>query len=196
MSIANLDQIQEWIDLGRLDVSQRITPKELIQCGIVGKVTDGVKLLARGKGELKTPIDIMVSRASSEAIKAVEAAGGKIVTRHYTKQAIKWLIEGKAVSSDTPLPHGAEHVEAALAEAREKGFKRRLPDPIGRRAIEYYRDPAHRGYLSHLLKPGETPSLYYRVPTEGRDRGLRRKRASKNRVARRGGGREQTLWTL
>lgn len=49
---------------------------------------------------------------------------------------------------------------------KEMGFKYRLPDPTKRRDIEYYRDPAHRGYLSHLLKPMEGPSLFFRSPAE------------------------------
>lgn len=56
-----------------------------------------------------------------------------------------------------------------LAESnimREMGYKYRLPDPTKRRDIEYYRDPAHRGYLSHLLKPLEGPSLFFRSPAE------------------------------
>jgi large subunit ribosomal protein L15 len=39
-----------------------------------------------------------------------------------------------------------------------------LPDPTSREEIEYYRDPAHRGYMSHTLQPGESPSLYFKVP--------------------------------
>lgn len=46
------------------------------------------------------------------------------------------------------------------------GLKYRLPDPTRRRDIEYYRDPAHRGYLAHLLKPMEGPSLFFRSPEE------------------------------
>jgi len=195
MSVANLDQIQEWIDLGRLDASKRITPKELIQCGIIGNVKDGVKLLARGKDKLATPIDIMISRASTEAIDAVEKAGGKVVTRYYTKQSIRWLLEGKAISSDKPLPFGPEHVEDVVAEARERGFKRRLPDPTSRPDIEYYRDPAHRGYLSHTLKPGENPSLFYGVPREKRSV-KPFVREGKSRKGQRRVGKDQTLWTL
>ena len=45
-------------------------------------------------------------------------------------------------------------------------LKFRLPDPTKRKDIEYYRDPAHRGYLSHLLKPLEGPSLFFRSSEE------------------------------
>lgn len=162
MSQVNLDQIQAWIDQGRLDPTKQITPKELIESGILGSVKDGVKILSRGAECLKQPIDVLVSRVSASAITAIEAAGGKVVTRYYTKQAIKRLLTGESVSTATPLPVGKEHVEGVLAAARR--YRYRLPDPTSREDIEYYRDPAHRGYLSHQLQPGESPSLYYKVP--------------------------------
>ncbi|KAI0097113.1 hypothetical protein F4814DRAFT_443202 [Daldinia grandis] len=164
LSEVNLGKLQEWIDAGRIDVTKRITPKELIESNIVGSIKDGIKLLARGADLLKQPIDIVVSRASAAAIDGVENAGGKIMTRYYTKQAIKRLVLGKSFHTDKPLPTGPEHVEPVLEEVRQKGFAYRLPDPTARWDIEYYRDPAHRGYLSHTLKPGESPSLYFRVP--------------------------------
>ncbi|KAI0399883.1 ribosomal protein L18e/L15P [Xylaria palmicola] len=164
LSWVNLDKLQQWIDAGRIDPTKPITPKELIESNLVGSIKDGIKLLGRGAESLKQPVDIMVSRASASAIKGVEKAGGKIVTRYYTKQAIKRLVEGKSVNTALPLPVGAEHVEPVLKEVREKGFSYRLPDPTSRWDMEYYRDPAHRGYLSHRLQPGESPSLYFRVP--------------------------------
>lgn len=166
LSVTNLDQIQEWIDNGRLDVTKQITPKELIECGILGSVKDGVKLLGRGKETFSHPINIMVSRASADAIAAVEQAGGRVVTRYYTRLAIRRLLDGTSVNTETPLPQGKEHVEGVLEAARQGPYKYRLPDPTSREDMEYYRDPAHRGYLSHLLRPGENPSLFFGVPTE------------------------------
>ncbi len=166
MSAVNLDQIQEWINQGRLDPTLQITPKELIESRLVGSVKDGIKILSRGSECLKQPIDVMVSRASGSAIAAIEAAGGKVVTRYYTKLAIQRLLTGESVSTDKPLPVGKEHVDAVMEAARSAPFRYRLPDPTGREDIEYYRDPAHRGYLSHQLKAGESPSLYFKVPGE------------------------------
>ncbi|XXH04384.1 hypothetical protein Hte_010798 [Hypoxylon texense] len=164
MSEVNLDKLQEWIDAGRIDATQKITPKELIQSNLIGTIKDGVKLLARGADTLKQPIDIVVSRASASAIDAVEKAGGKIMTRYYTKQAIRRLVQGKSFHTDEPLPTGPEHVGPVLEQVRQKGFFYRLPDPTSRWDIEYYRDPAHRGYMSHTLQPGESPSLFFKVP--------------------------------
>lgn len=170
MSEVNLDQLQAWIDQGRLDPTKRITPKELIESGLVGSVKDGVKVLSRGAELLRQPVDVMVSRASARAIVAIEGAGGKVVTRYYTKLAIKRLLSGESVNTDKPLPVGKEHVEAVVAAARRDRARYRLPDPTSREDMEYYRDPAHRGYLSHQLKPGQSPSLLYRVPGAQRPR--------------------------
>ena len=192
MSEVNLDQVQEWINQGRLDPSKQITPKELIESRLVGSVKDGIKILSRGSECLKQPIDVLVSRASGSAIAAIEAAGGKIVTRYYTKApdsqlgevsggkivtryftklAIRRLLTGESVSTDKPLPLGKENVEAVVEAARAAPFRYRLPDPTSREDIEYYRDPAHRGYLSHQLQKGESPSLYFKVPGERKIKG-------------------------
>ncbi|CAK7563619.1 MAG: YmL10 [Sporothrix epigloea] len=168
MSEVNLDRLQAFIDAGRIDASKPITPIELVQSGLVGTVRDGIKILARGKEGLRTPVNLLVSRASAGAIDAIEAVGGTVTTRYFTKQSIKWLLEGKSEITDKPLPVGAEHVEEAVAKMRAAPHLRRLPDPTSRWDIEYYRDPAHRGYLSYQLQPGESPSLYFKVPGERR----------------------------
>jgi ribosomal protein L15 len=166
MSEVNLDKLQDWINQGRLDPTKTITPRELIKSKLVGSIRDGIKILSRGGDSLKQPVDLLVSRASAGAIQAIEAAGGKIVTRYYTKLSIKRLVRGLSESTDKPLPQGKEHVEAVLEAARKSPFRYRLPDPTSREDIEYYRDPAHRGYLSFQLKAGESPSLYFKVPGE------------------------------
>ena len=170
MSEVNLNKLQLWIDTGRIDATQQITPVELIRSNLIGTIRDGVKLLAGGADSLKQPIDIIVSRASAAAIDAVEKMGGKIMTRYYTKNALKRLVDGKSLHTNEPLPTGPEHVERVLGEVRQKGFFYRLPDPTARWDIEYYRDPAHRGYLSHMLQPGESPSLFFKIPGMGKKR--------------------------
>src|SRR5699024_4226197 len=156
-----------------------------IESKLVGSVKDGVKILSRGSECLKQPIDVMVSRVSEGAIAAIEAAGGKVVTRYYTKLAIRRLLTGETVNTDRPLPVGRGHGEGALEAARKAPFRYRRPDPTSRRDIEYYRDPAHRGYLSHQLAPGESPSLYFKVPGERKIKS--EAKAEKKAV-------EETLW--
>ena len=47
---------------------------------------------------------------------------------------------------------------------RSNSYRFRLADPTSRRDFEYYRDHRHRGYLSPMVKYGESPSLYFKVP--------------------------------
>ena len=168
MSPINLDRIQSWIDQGRLDPTRPITLKELNESRCLHGVKDGVKLLARGKEQFKTPINILVSRASTEAINAIEAAGGKVTARFYTKTSIKRVLKGESESTFTPLPYtpaveGQSPVLTAMSSSASP-FTYRLPDPTSRKDIEYYRDSAHRGYLSHLVEEGHGPSLFYKAP--------------------------------
>lgn len=171
MSPINLDRIQTWIDQGRLEPSKPITLDELVKSGAVRGIKDGIKLLANGASTLKQPIHIVVSRASQTAIAAVEALGGSVTTRFYTPLAMLRIRKGEMhpyISmkwDQAGLNRPALEVEGADSlESRVKamGFEYRLPDPSGRKDIEYYRDPKHRGYLAHTLEEGEDPSLYWK----------------------------------
>lgn len=192
MSPINLNRIQQWIDQGRLDPTKPITVKELAESRCLHGVKDGVKLLARGKEELKTPINILVSRASAAAIEAIEAVGGKVTTRFYTKPSLRRLLKGESESSFTPLGmapaiEGAEGVESPIM-AQAKPFSYRLPDPTSRKDMEYYRDPAHRGYLSHLVAEGQGPSLFFKAPGSGLKR--QKKKSAKGGIVKG----ENKLW--
>ena len=172
LSKINLNRIQEWINQGRLDPTKPITVKELVESRCIHGVKDGVKLLARGKEELTTPVNILISRASAAAIETVEAAGGSVTTRFYTKQSIRRLLKGESESSFAPLSQQFSKTEAdslseGAAPSAASSFLYRLPDPTSRKDLEYYRDPAHRGYLSHLLEKGQGPSLFFKTPGLG-----------------------------
>ncbi len=76
----NLDQLQAAIDNGKLDSSRPIDAKTLVEAGLIRRSLDGVRLL--GRGDLKSKVELDLAGASASAVKAVEAAGGKIkVTR-------------------------------------------------------------------------------------------------------------------
>jgi large subunit ribosomal protein L15 len=183
MSVLNLDRLQSWIDQGRLDPSKPITLKELAESRCLHGIKDGVKLLGRvrspswtstslsttdmfflpiqGADTLRTPINVIVSRASVSAIKAIEAQGGSVTSRFYTRPSIRRIL-----LSETPA-----FSDQATDSTSTRPFAFRLPDPTSRKDIEYYRDPAHRGYLSHLVPEGEGPSLFFKVPGKGKDGG-------------------------
>ena len=197
MAPINLNRIQYWINAGRLDPSTPITLKELNSSRCIHGVKDGVKLLARGKEEIQTPINIVVSRASAEAINAVEKLGGTVTTRYYTPFAIKKILQGEMdpmhslqsrIAMAPESQEGAEAAAEAMTEEKRR-YRYRLPDPTARKHLEYYRDSAHRGYLSHLVEEGHGPSLYFRTPgmTRRVDRkavkdGKKTGRASENRI--------------
>jgi large subunit ribosomal protein L15 len=149
--------------------------------------------------QLKTAINIIVSRASEQAIAQIEAVGGTVTTRFYSPTAIKRVLRGDSHPSislqadasflsiaatpsalgdslvaplqtpDTPEEVKNEAMKAVLAAVGEK-YKYRLPDATARKDIEYYRDPAHRGYLSWTIKDGESASLFFKPPGEAKDR--------------------------
>ncbi|KAI9883357.1 MAG: hypothetical protein M1823_004869 [Watsoniomyces obsoletus] len=184
MSPLNLDRVQSWVDQGRLDPSKPITVKELVESRCIHGVKDGVKLLGRGAGDLRTPVKLLLSRASAAAIAAVEAAGGSITTRYYTPASIRRILKGQ---SDAHI--ATPKVFPSLVESHSAQPSFRLPDPTSRKDFEYYRDPAHRGYLSHLVPEGEGPSLYYSIPKQ-RDNS-KRKRAGAGRA---GAKSENRIW--
>jgi large subunit ribosomal protein L15 len=149
--------------------------------------------------QLKTAINIIVSRASEQAIAQIEAVGGTVTTRFYSPTAIKRVLRGDSHPSislqadasflslaanpstlgaslvaplhapDTPEEVKNEAMKAVLTAVGEK-YKYRLPDATARKDIEYYRDPAHRGYLSWTVKDGESASLFFKPPGEAKDR--------------------------
>lgn len=173
MNTLNLDTLQLWINKGRIDPSQPITVRELFRSRCVNGALDGVKLLARGKEELTTAVNIVVSRASADAIEAVEKLGGTVTTRYYTNFAIKKIVAGEMdpihslQSRITMSPASSAGAEEALDAVNidRLRYRYRLPDPTSRKDIEYYRDSAKRGYLSHLVGEGQGPSLFFKAPS-------------------------------
>lgn len=75
-AVANLGRVQQAIDAKKLDPKKPVTVDALRAAGVVGRVRDGVRLLA--KGELKTKVTFEVTGASAAAIAAVEKAGGTV----------------------------------------------------------------------------------------------------------------------
>ncbi|KAK3071294.1 YmL10 [Teratosphaeriaceae sp. CCFEE 6253] len=201
MSPVNLNKIQYWISANRLDASQPITLKELAATRCIhGVARDGVKLLARGASELTAPIHLVVSRASAAAIAAVEAAGGTVTTRYYTPFAVAKIRKGEmdpihSLQSRIVMSENSEAGAEQAADALEEGrvrYRYRLPDPTSRKDLEYYRDAAKRGYLSHLVKDGQGPSLFFRTPGAGGKSG--KKGTAAVRARKTGGAEGNRLW--
>lgn len=100
MLAVNVGTIQDYIDMGRLNPNSNgggepLTLYDLCQAGICkpSSIKHGVKLLAKGKERLKTPLQLQVSRASQEAIQAIEEIGGQVTTVHYNRLALRALLK-------------------------------------------------------------------------------------------------------
>jgi large subunit ribosomal protein L15 len=127
----NVGTLQDYIDMGRLIVTEKnktqpFTMKDLVEAGITNNtsIKHGIKLLAKGKERLRTPFKIEISRASTNAIKAIEKVGGEITTVHYNKLAIRAVLKPDKFET---LP------------------RRARPPPD---LMQYYTDHDKRGYLS------------------------------------------------
>mmetsp|Transcript_25715 Transcript_25715/g.37943 ORF Transcript_25715/g.37943 Transcript_25715/m.37943 type:complete len:297 (+) Transcript_25715:52-942(+) len=126
----NLGMIQDYVDMGRLVLPKPheppLTIKDLVDAGItnITRVKHGMKLLAKGKERLRSPIRIEISRASGAAIEAIEGVGGEVTTVHYNKLALRALLK----------PHRFDIIP-----------KRARPPP---KLMTYYTDYDNRGYLA------------------------------------------------
>src|SRR5215469_16874712 len=75
--VINLGRLQTALDSGKLSAEGTLDGPALVSSGVLRRLGDGVRLLA--KGELRAAITIEVAGASKAAIAAVEKAGGKVV---------------------------------------------------------------------------------------------------------------------
>ena len=72
----NLGRLQIAIDAGKLDPKKTIDAAALKDSGVIRRVHDGVRVLA--KGELKAKVTLEVAGASKAAVAAIEKAGGSV----------------------------------------------------------------------------------------------------------------------
>jgi large subunit ribosomal protein L15 len=75
-AVVNLGLIQKFVDAGKIDAKAAITEESLVASGLVRRVKDGVRVLA--KGEITSKLNITVTGASKAAVEAVEKAGGSL----------------------------------------------------------------------------------------------------------------------
>ncbi len=73
-AVVNLGLIQKFINAKKIDAKKPITEQSLVESGLVRRIKDGVRILA--KGDLTSKLDITVTGASASAIEAVAKAGG------------------------------------------------------------------------------------------------------------------------
>mmetsp|Transcript_21538 Transcript_21538/g.49714 ORF Transcript_21538/g.49714 Transcript_21538/m.49714 type:complete len:213 (+) Transcript_21538:447-1085(+) len=129
MTPLNVGTLQDYVDMGRLSLDENavLTIKDFVDAGIfkASSIKHGVKLLAKGKERLSSPLRIHVSRASTAAIEALENVGGQVLTVHYNPLALRAMLKPEAFQE---IP------------------KRAKPPP---RLLPYYTNwNRNRGYLS------------------------------------------------
>ena len=75
-AVVNLGILQKFIDAKKIDAKKAITEDVMLECGLIRRKLDGVRILA--KGEFSAKIDIAVTGASASAKAVVENAGGSL----------------------------------------------------------------------------------------------------------------------
>ncbi|AQZ11448.1 MRPL10 (YNL284C) [Zygosaccharomyces parabailii] len=127
----NLARVQWFHDLGRLNLEpgEVLDMKKMKDLGLVtGPIKHGIKILGNGKTRFNVPIKIEASKATPDAITAIESAGGEFTARYFSRLGLRahlvphWFLEKRG---RIPL------------QAR----------PIKRKDIQYYSDDSRRGYL-------------------------------------------------
>lgn len=116
----NLGGLQAAVDAGKIDVKKTVDVEALKAAGLVGRVRDGVRLLA--KGELKAKLDIEVSGASKAAQAAVEAIGGKLtLTAPVKVESEPKKTKSKAKKSKEEAPKSEAKAETKAKAKAPKG---------------------------------------------------------------------------
>ena len=90
--VVNVSDIQDAINEKKITGSA-INLEVLKKAGLVKGRQDGVKLL--GNGKITSKVEVSVEKATPSAIKAVEAAGGKVVIIKATSNAARPAEDGK-----------------------------------------------------------------------------------------------------
>jgi large subunit ribosomal protein L15 len=111
-----------------LDCSKKITLRDLWLAGLVGRsVKQGIKLLGNGSVAFTAKVDIEVSDASLSAISRVEECGGSIVTRHFSRVALRAHLKPEkfAVMPKAPAP-SSKHMKHYLNDAKRGYLSRHV----------------------------------------------------------------------
>ena len=97
----NLSRLQKAFDAKKLDAKKVIDADALVKSGVISKIADGVKILAKGK--ITTKADFSVLAVSVAARVAIEQVGGSVV-----------------------LPEVAKPIKGKRWDRREKAAKKRM----------------------------------------------------------------------
>jgi len=115
----NVGRLQTAIDQGSLDAKKLIDAKALLEAGVIRRVHDGVRLLA--KGELKAKLTIEVAGASKAAIAAVETAGGTVTVPDPVPEGDGKKAKRKADTKAKPASGAAKGKDNPKGKDKPKG---------------------------------------------------------------------------
>ncbi len=128
----NLGALQRFIDEGKIKADAPITEQVLLDCGLVRRLRDGVRIL--GKGELKVKVDLVVTGASKGAVVMVEKLGGTLAVAPAKPEKVtrgKALVrknEAAALAGGAPKAKPAPKAEEPKAEATPKAEASKTED--------------------------------------------------------------------
>lgn len=157
----SLQKIQWFHDVGRLSLkpNEILDMKKMQEIGLVtGSIKHGVKILGTGKLGYNLPIKIESSKATVEAINAIEKSGGEFTARYFNRLGLRahlypdWFLEKRG---RIPL------------QAR----------PTRRKDIEYYSDEGRRGYM---VKDNDELLVKIQQARQGGDAHIARRSAKKS----------------
>jgi hypothetical protein len=107
--------------------------KDLLEAGVVSKVTDGIKLLGKGKDKfeaLNKSVNLEISDATGGAISSVQNLGGSISVKYRTPLLMRNHLKPYKFDSNktlkTPMPHNKAIKK--LERLEKKGLDVEIPD--------------------------------------------------------------------
>jgi len=126
----NLNKLQFFIDSKRIDPSKPIT-LELMKSTMLleGTPRDGVRLMGEGHTWFQGKIDIEVTRASQDAITAVERNGGSVRCVWHDRVMLQHVMQSEPSKNFSVVPP--------------------VPKRPGPNLLLYYANPRNRGYLAN-----------------------------------------------
>jgi large subunit ribosomal protein L15 len=113
LDVVNLDSITAFVRQRRIDASQLITIRTLVDSGCVARnIRHGVKLLANGyrtenSRAASPPLPVLhleLSDASLAAKQAVEAAGGSVKLVWHNREGLRWLLKREKLEAKGRRP--------------------------------------------------------------------------------------------
>ncbi|EMG50773.1 MRPL10 54S ribosomal protein L10 [Candida maltosa Xu316] len=127
----NLNKIQDFWNNGRIPLKEGDTLdiKVMRECGLsTGSLKNGIKILSKGPTKYTVPLNIEASRASEQAIKAIEGLGREFTARYFSKLGLRAHVNPESFL----LRFGYVPLQAR---------------PTNQKDIKFYSNPEKRGYL-------------------------------------------------